>query len=76
LQTVPHDPQFVASPRFASQPLDAISSQSAKPGRHAIPQVIATQLAVARVAPAHTVPHDPQFDGSFARSTSQPLDAL
>ncbi len=70
-----HPPQCALEERSVSQPFAAIPSQSAKPGLHdAIAQADLAQVAVA-FARAQTMPHPPQFFGSLAVLTSQPVDA-
>ena len=76
LQTLPHVPQLVVVEALVSQPLVGLLSQSANPGLH-IPtaQALFTQLA-APFWTVQTLPHVPQDDVVFVRSTSQPLAAL
>jgi hypothetical protein len=76
LHAVVQLPQCAGSPRLASHPFEADPSQSAKPGAHAMPHVIAVHAGDAFGAVAQAVPHAPQFIGSFARSISHPFDAL
>lgn len=74
-QRVPHEPQLVAVLSAASQPLEAIESQFAKPVLQRSPHVLAAHAATALVPPAHALPHVPQFAGSVAVSTQRPSHA-
>lgn len=71
----PQPPQSLAVSRLASQPFDAIPSQSAQPGS----QATIAQLPLAHVslpcASAHVVPHAPQLD-SVSSGVSQPSLAI
>ena len=76
-QTVPHAPQFARSATVSrSQPLLGSPSQSRNVPVHcATAQRPAAQVAVA-LARAQRAPQRPQWAGSLAVSTSQPLVAL
>jgi hypothetical protein len=61
---------------FTSQPFAALPSQSAKPGRHAKPQVLRSQVGVAFATAGHRLPQRPQCDASSRSSVSQPVAAI
>ena len=71
-QRVPHAPQFIAVLSGASQPLEAIESQFAKPVLQRSPHALATHSATALAPPAHALPHVPQLAVSVAVSTQRP----
>ena len=72
-QRVVHEPQEVAAPRLASQPLPALPSQSAKPAAQVPAQVPCSHLMDWFTPARHAAPHAPQFAASRLVSTSQPL---
>ena len=74
-QALPHPPQFFASAAmFASQPLAASLSQSAKPRLHGPrTQLPAAQPGSALGSGAHTLPQLPQLLALVAVSTQPPL---
>jgi hypothetical protein len=69
-QAFPHIPQCEGdSLRLASQPLDALPSQSAKPGLQVKPQLPALHVVVALARVGQAFPHIPQCEGDMLRST-------
>lgn len=75
-QEFPHTEQlFRSAVVFTSQPSPGTPLQSEYPPLHAKPQVPPPQVGVAFARPGQTDGHEPQWDGSLLRSTSQPLAA-
>lgn len=73
-QALPHAPQFATLARFASQPLNALPSQSANPGAQTNPHRPEVHAALAFAGLAHTMPQLPQFRTSlttFAQALAQ-----
>jgi hypothetical protein len=60
---------------FASQPLDASMSQSAKPVAHVSPHVPAAHVAVALAPAGHALPQRPQCEVLVCVFASQPFVA-
>lgn len=70
----PQAPQWLTLEEvLTSHPVAAIPSQSLNPALHARPHVLFTQAPTALGAFWQTVPHIPQFAGSFVVGVSQPF---
>ncbi len=73
----PHAPQFAGSDaRLASQPVDAIRSQSVNPAAQEMPQTPDVHVAVAFGPDGHEVPQAPQLRRSVWVFVSQPFAAI
>lgn len=79
-QWVSHEPHRASVFTVVSHPSPPTwppsTLQSPKPALHWIPHVPLVQVAVPLAPEGQTWPHDPQFDGSVLRFTSQPFPAL
>ena len=64
-----HMPQFVFVVASVSQPLDALPSQSARPGAHAVPHTPPAHTGTAPAGAVQARPQAPQFAGFVAVST-------
>jgi hypothetical protein len=76
-QTVPHAPQFE---RFVAPSISHPSAPTVLQFRYGdwqkVPQVEDVQADQAWGAPPHSVPHSPQFVGSYRGSTQRPLHGI
>lgn len=74
-QTRPQRPQLLTSMLMsASQPLNGMPSQLAKPALHDTVHILARHMPVPFRIRSHWRPQPPQFEGLLAVLTSQPLD--
>ncbi len=77
LQTRPHMPQLLASPRMlTSHPSIKLRLQSAKPALQVPPHMPPTQVALPLATIGHIRPHIPQLLVSVVRLVSQPSPTL
>jgi len=74
-QALPQRPQLVMDEREDSHPLEAMPSQSAKPGAQDTPHALAAQVGVALGAPGQAPPQRPQLAAEVRVLVSQPSDA-